>query len=229
MTDLQTAAEVIEQQLALANNLALQIDAAAHSGLVVEDGVSSVANVTDQMVLDYNNAIEAVKTASYLTAKDVLQLEHQQAIVNMNVAIDDLVAATAVLQTVSSVADMAANANTTQDQLQVQQALATTDMSIDQLDVDNYNTALANVESYAQKAGAFLAASNDTSITGAIDNFAQQSNVAVSSYTAVDYAQSIDQFVITFDSANGYLSFTGNFAEETITSADIYAQVGYGG
>lgn len=229
MTDLQNAAKVIEQQLALANSLAWTIDSAAHGGQIVSDGTTDVANITDQMVIDYNNAIEAVKSASYLTAQDVLKLEHDQAITNMHVAIDDLVAATAVLQTVSTVADMAADANTTQDQLQVQQALTTTDMSIDQADVDNYNTALANVESYAQEAGAFLAASMDSSITGAIDSFAQQNNVAVASYSAVSYTQSMDKFIIAFDAAGGYLEFNGNMADETLTAEDVYAQVGYVG
>ena len=228
MQDLQAAAEVIESQLALANNLAWSIDMSAHNGQIVESGTIDAATIDQQMVTAYNNAINNVLNTSYLTAADILADEHQNAINNMHTAIDDLVAATAVLQTVSAVADMAESANTTQDQLQVQAALATTDMSIDQSDVDNYNTALSDVETYAQQAGAFLAASNNSDITATIDSYAASNNVAVASYTAVSYTQSIDTFIIEFGT-DAYIQFTGTFTSNTKSAEEIYGSVGYSG
>ena len=228
MTDLANAAQAIDEQLALANSLAWQIDGAAHSGQIVSDGTIDVGLISDQMALDYNNAYQAVLDASYLTASDVLELEAQNAIVGMHTAIDDLVAATSVLATVSTVADMAASANTTQEQLQAQQALSVTDMTVDQADVDNFNNAAAAVQTYAQAAAAYTSAARNTNITSAIDSYASANNVAVASYTAVSYTQSIDQFVIEFGT-QAYLEFNGAFAAQTKTTDEIWQNVGYTG
>lgn len=228
MTDLQSAAEVIEAQLSLANQLAGNLHSYGHSTMVVEDGVTDAALIDQQMVNAYNGAIDTVLTTSYLTARDVLLDQHNTAIDNLHTAINDLVSATSVLATVSTVADMAASADTTQEQLQVQAALATTDMSISTADVDNYNTALSDVNAYATQAGAFLSAANNTNMTSAIDNFAATSGVAVAAYTAVSYTQNIDQMIITWD-ANTYMSFSGYNTGNTITADEIYQNVGYYG
>lgn len=228
MTDLRAAAEAISAQLDLANNLAWAIDGSAHNGQIVSGGTVDPALIDQQMVDAYNNAIDTVLNTSYLTASDVFMSEHNTAINNMHAAINDLVNATAVLATVATVADMAANANTTQDQLQVQAALANTDMTISSADVANYNTALGAVESYAQQAGAFLAAANNSSITAAVDSYAAANNVAVASYTAISYTQSIDQFVIEFGT-QAYMEFNGAFTGVTKSAEDIWGQVGYTG
>ena len=226
MTDLAATANQIASQLALANSLASEINVAATSGLIVSDNTVNPAYITDQMVIDYNNAYQAVLDAQYLTAQDVLQLEASNALTNMSLAIDDLVAATAVLATVSTVADMAANANTTQEQLQAQAALSTTDMTVDQSTVDDYNTALGAIESYAQQAGAFLSAAADTNITSAVDSYAAANNVAVASYTAVSYAQNIDQLIFQFGNS-AYLQFNGAFTDQTLTTTEVWGNVGY--
>lgn len=229
MVDLKTAAEAIEAQLSLANQLSGSLHAYGHSTWVVEDGVTDAAMIDQTMVNAYNAAIDNVLATSYLSAADVLLDQHNLAITSLHTAIDDLVTATSVLATVSVVADMAASADTTQEQLQVQAALATTDMSISQADVDTYNTALVNVNTYATQAGAFLAAANNTSITGAIDSFAASNNMAVASYTAVTYTQNIDQMIIMWD-AGLSMSFSGYNAGNTITAEEIYSQAGfYGG
>jgi len=164
-----------------------------------------------------------------LTAQDVLLDQHDLAIDNMHTAIDNLVEATAVLQTVATVADMAADATTTDDQLQVQAVLSTTDMSIQQEDVDNFNDALTDVQTFAQQAGAFLAAANDTGMTDQIDNFAAQNNIAMSSYTAVSYVQDVDELMISFADNNSYIAFQGYMTGNTKTADEIYDAIGYYG
>lgn len=228
MTDLAAAASQIEAQLNLATSLSNSIHGYGHSTNIVETGVADPALIDQQMLASYNNAIDAVLNASYLTAQDVFMEQHNTAIDNLHSAMDDLVAATAVLATVSAVADMAANADTTQEQLQVQAALATTDMTITQAEVDNFNSALGAVENYAQQAGAFLAAASNGNVTAAVDNFAAANNVAVASYTAITYTQSVDQFVIEFGTA-AYMEFNGAFASNMVSATDIWGQVGYGG
>lgn len=228
MDDLKAAAEAINAQLQLTNNLAWAVDSAAHQGQVVSDGTIEAGAISGQLVTDYNTAYQTVLDTAYLTAADVLNNAANTAIDDMHTAINDLVSATAVLATVATVAEMATDANTTQEQLQVQQALATTDMTIEQADVDNFNAAAAAVQDYAQAAAAFTSAAQDSNITGAIDNYAAANNVAVASYTAVSYTQNVDKFLIEFGTS-AYLEFNGSFADSTLTTTDIWGNVGYTG
>lgn len=226
MVDLKTAAEAIEAQLALANNLAGSLHNYGHSTWVVEDGVVDPALIDQAMVSAYNDAITNVLSTSYLTAADVLLDQHSTAINNLHTAIDNLVVATSVLATVSVVADMAASADTTQEQLQIKAALATTDMTITQAEVSDFNNALVSVNTYATQAGAFLSAANNTSITGAIDSFASTNNATVAAYTAISYTQNIDQMIIMWE-GNLSMSFSGYNIDNTISAETIYSQAGY--
>lgn len=229
MSDLHSAAQAIELQLQLANNLAWEIDMNAHMGFIAEDGTENAAFINEQMVSAYNGALANVRNASYLTASDILAQEHNVAIDNMHNAIDNLVEATSVLQTVSAVADMAESATTTDDMMEVQQAVTITDMSIDQQDVDNFNNAITDVQTFAQQAGAFLAASENTNITSQLDSFVSQNNIAMSSYTAVSYVQSVDKLMIAFDQSNSYISFHGYMTGNTKTAQEIYEAINYNG
>lgn len=228
MTELKAAAQRIEAQLSLASDLSGSLHNYGHSTYVVADGVTDAAMIDAAMQDAYNSAINNVLSASYLNAQDVLQEQHVAAIDNLHTAISDLTSATAVLATVSTVANMAADADTTQEQMQVQQALATTDMTITTAEVDDFNTALADVNTYATQAGAFLAAASNSEITGAIDSFAQTSGRAVASYTAVTYQQDIDRMLITWDT-NSYMSFQGYNTNNTLTAESIYTDIGYYG
>lgn len=228
MTNLAAAANAIAEQLALGNSLTDVLHNYGHSTTIVADGTTDPGLIDQSLVDAYNAAINDVLNTSYLTAQDVFIQEHQEAINNLHQSIDTLVEATAVLATVVAVADMAESANTTQDQLQVQAALASTDMSISQADVDTYNNALGAVESYAQQAAAFLSAASNPNITAAVDNYAAANGVAVASYTAITYTQSIDQFVVEFGT-QGYLEFNGAFTANMKDASDVWGQVGYGG
>lgn len=226
MVDLAAAANQIKTQISLATSLSNTIHMYGHSTGIVETGTTDPALIDQQMLASYNNAIDAVLNASYLTAQDVFMEQHNVAIDGLHTAMDDLVAAATVLATVSTVADMAESADTTQEQMQVQAALATTDMTITQAEVDNFNSALGAVENYAQQAGAFLAAASNSNVTAAVDNYASANGVAVASYTAITYTQSIDKFVIEFGTA-AYLEFNGAFASNMIGAEDIWGQVNY--
>lgn len=144
---------------------------------------------------------------------------------NLDLAVDDLVAATAVLMEVQAVANMAANADTVQEQLVVQAALETTDMTISSADVSAYNTALGAVQSYARDAGAFLAASRNSSMTGTVDAYA--ANTGTSLYGAnVAYSATADIINISAGSAFG-LGFQGFLSSNVVTLEEVYA-AGYG-
>jgi len=236
MLELQRTASAINEQLKLSRERYTAVDRVAQQGYIIEDGVMTEAMISTMMVNQYNLAIDNVLSTTYnppIGAAKVFEEASQQAIVKMKYAIDDLVMATEVLATVSAVAEMAAQADTQTERIEVQETLSTTDMSVDQQDVDNYNTAVKNVETYAQEAGAFLAASNSVDLTGAIDNFAAQNNILVSEYSALVYVQSQDVFAIEWfygqeGSQEDYaIAVMGGFYDNVMTAEDLYAQKEY--
>ena len=83
-----------------------------------------------------------------------------------------------------------------------------------------------NVETFSQQAGAFLSAAQDTSITSAVDSYSAQNNIAVASYSAIQYTQDIDTFVISYNN-NLYMSFQGAFTDKMVTADELYANTSY--
>jgi hypothetical protein len=145
--------------------------------------------------------------------------------VNLDSAVDNLVAATAVLMEVQAVANMAANADTVQEQMAVQAVLTNNDMTVSAADVSNYNSALGAVQTYARDAGAFLAASRNATMTGSVDNYA--ANTGASLYGAtVAYSATAD--IINVSMGQVYsIGLQGLLGADTVTLADVYA-AGYG-
>ena len=155
----------------------------------------------------------------------LFQDKHDAAMVNLESAVDNLVAATAVLMEVQAVANMAANADTITEQLAVQAVLSNNDMTISAADVSNYNNALGAVQSYARDAGAFLAASRNTSMTGTADAYAANANVSL--YGAnVAYNANADFLNIGAGNAFG-IGFGGFLHDDMVTLDQVYA-AGYG-
>ena len=172
---------------------------------------------------------------TYYTTQMLLDDQATVALTNLDTAIDALVDATATFATVGAVADMAAEASagTVDDQLQAQAALEATDMTITDADVQEFNEAVADVEKYAQEAAGFLAASTNTQITDATDQWAASNNVSVASYTSVTYDATTDMLFMEFVNANGAYMSAGfqNYLQGDFKSVDdIYnAGIAYGG
>lgn len=195
----------------------------ATTGGVIEDGAMDSAFITQAMMDDYNAAIDGVINANYATAQTIFMDAHEAAMVNLNASVDQLVSATTVLSSVTAVAEMAATADTTQEQVALQNVLASDPgLQVTQVEVDNFNNAVEAVGAYAREAGAFLAAANNSSLTAAVDNFAASNNVAVGAYTAITFHQTMDQYIITWGDAGfmgGWQGYnTGNIKD----AADLY-------
>lgn len=225
MTALQGSAQAILDQLAASQDLTVGAVYSAGQGDIIATGVMQDAAISAQMVTAYNGAIDDVLDATYYNAEMLFEDQHEVAMANLDLAVDDLVAATAVLMEVQAIANMAANADTVQEQLVVQAALETTDMTISSADVSAYNTALGAVQTYARDAGAFLAASRNASLTGAADSYAANSSTSL--YGAnVAYSATADIINISAGSAFG-IGFQGFLASNVVTLEEVYA-AGYG-
>jgi hypothetical protein len=225
MTNLQGSAQSILDQLSAAQSLSVGAVYSAGQGDIIAAGVMGDATITEQMRQDYNSDIQGVIDATYYSAEMLFQDQHDAAMVNLDSAVDNLVAATAVLMEVQAVANMAAQADTIPEQLAMQAVLNNNDMTISAADVSNYNTALGAVQTYARDAGAFLAASRNSSLTGATDSFAANSSTSLYGAT-VAYSATADIINISAGNAFG-VGFQGFLSSNVVNLADVYA-AGYG-
>lgn len=225
ITNLQGSAQAILDQLAASQDLTAGAVYSAGQGDILAPGVMQDAAITEQMRLDYNSDIQGVIDATYYNAEMLFQDKYDATMVNLDTAVDNLVAATAVLMEVQAVANMAAQADTVQEQLAFQAVLTNNDMTISAADVSSYNTALGAVQTYARDAGAFLAASRNASMTSTVDSYA--ANTGTSLYGAtVAYSATAD--IMNISAANAFgIGFQGFLGSNTVTLEEVYA-AGYG-
>jgi len=220
---LEATARAIQSQLQLSNTLSLGAMSYATTGGVIEGGALDSAQITQQMMDDYNAAIDAVVNSTYATAQTVFMDAHNAAMVSLNTSVDQLVSATTVLSSAGFVADLAANADTTQEQIALQNVLISDpSLQVTQIEVDNFNQSLDAVGAYAREAGAFLAAASNSSLTSAVDSFAASNNVAVGAYTAITFHQTMDQYIITWGDAGFAAGWSGYNTGNIKDVNDIY-------
>jgi hypothetical protein len=225
MTSLQGSAQTILNKLSAAQGLTAGAVYSAGQGDILNPGIMQTASITEEMRLDYNSDIQGVIDATYYSAEMLFQDQHGAAMANLDTAVDNLVAATAVLMEVQAVANMAANADTVTEQLAVQAVLTNNDMTVTAADVSNYNSALGAVQSYAREAGAFLAASRNASMTSTVDSYAANSGTSLYGAT-VAYSATVD--IINVSAANAFgLGFQGMLQNNMVSLEDVYA-AGYG-
>ncbi len=225
MTNLQGSAQAILDQLTASQSLTAGAIYSASNGDILAPGVMQDAAITEQMRLDYNSDVQGVIDATYYNAEMLFQDQYTATMVNLDSAVDNLVAATAVLAEVQAVANMAANADTVTEQMAVQAVLSNNDMTITAADVSNYNNALGAVQSYARDAGAFLAASRNSTMTGTVDAYASNSGASLYGAT-VTYSATADILNISGADAFG-IGLQGLLQANTVSVEDVYA-AGYG-
>jgi len=220
-------------QVSLSRTLATGASYYAARGGIAPDGSVTRAQLSATMASAYNAAIANVQSATYYNTANLLEDSAAVSLDNLSVAVDSLVAATVTFAAVSAVSQMASEADTVSERQDLQDTLNTTDMTITDADVSEYNTALAEVETYAQEAAGFLAASRNTTFTSVTDDWAGRNNVRVDQRATATYTAANDRLVMSFMRSEGrrvYLSM-GNFLQADFqTVEDIYeAGIAYGG
>ena len=220
-------------QVNLSRTLATGASYYAGVGGIAPDGSVTQAQLNTAIVDAYNDAYNTVLSTTYYDTSTLLVDQHDIAMENLSTSVDALVDATLTFATVGAVAEMAAEASggTPEDQMEVQDILATNDMTITEGDVEEYNTAVADVEKYAQEAAGFLAASTDTRITDTTDNWAANNNVSVATYTNVTYDATTDLLFMEFaNQTYTSISFQGYLQGSFKSAEDIYnTGIAYGG
>lgn len=232
MTDLSISGQTIQDQLNKSAILSAGAGYYASVGGIIESGTMTQAQLDQAMVDSYNAALNAVLTTEYFNSQMLLEQQSEATMVQLSAAIDNLTEAASVLAVAGVVADMAAAVTTAEDAMQVQAAVSILDADLTQQDVDNYNSALGTVETLAQAAAGFLAASRDSSVTGAIDSYAASNNISMASYSSVTFnvnQQNIDFLTVTFAGGFG-IGFMGDLQTEIKTADEVWtAGTTYGG
>ena len=217
---------VIDNRLQLSIQLGVGATGYAEVGGVIVDGSLDDGHISSTMLTAYLDAVDQVMQHDYATATSAEQLfvqEHVAAMNNLALAVDTLVDATDVLMTATSVAEVAMEADTAPEQEALQDMLATDEYSIDAAEVATYNQALDSVEGYAQQAGAFMAAANNTELTASIDSYATQNNFVVGNYTAITYTQNVDEFVINWDDDGFGSGWQGYLSEDMVSASELFS------
>ena len=197
---------------------------AALGGVIVDDAMNDGV-ITQSELDDYLAAHALVLGHDYETATTAQQLftqEYQASMNDLDAAIDLLADASAEILTATGIMETAASADTSPEQTALQGMMGTDEYSIDQAEVDAYNQAVAQVESYAQQAGAFMAAANNADLTASIDSYAQVNNFVVGNYTTITYTQNIDEFVINWDDDGFGSGWQGYLTDDMVSATELF-------
>jgi hypothetical protein len=228
ITELKGTIDLMNNRLLASGQLVNGSVGYATVGKVIIDDALEGAKITDAQYLAYKAALDKVVEHDYATATDAKQLftqEHTAAMNQLTLAVDLLTSATSVLATATSVSAIAAEADTKPEQVALQGMLATDEYTIQASEVATYNNSVEQVEKYAQQAGAFMAAANNTELTASIDTYTAQNNLVAGNYTAVTYTQAVDEFVITW--ADAGTGWSGYLTGDMKNADDIYGANAY--
>ena len=197
---------------------------AALGGVIVDDAFND-ALITQDEFDNYVEAHDLVMNHDYSTATTAQELftqEYQGAMNSLGEAIDLLTDASTEVLTATGIMAAAAEADTAPEQAALQGFMGQDEYSIDQAEVDAYNQAVAQVEQYAQQAGAFMAAANNADLTASIDSYAQVNNFVVGNYTTITYTQNIDEFVINWDDDGFGSGWQGYLTDDMVSATELF-------
>lgn len=182
------------------------LQAYAPLGGIAPTGTVDQGKISYNQSKAYNDALVAVQNATYTYdpgAQEYFDNQAQQAMNEVNAAVDAYVQAAQVVIEVATVNEMAQDAQEAGDErgaMALQEYIEANDVVLSDAEVDFYNESLDNVESAAQTAAAYFAVANDEELVATADEMAYDIRVT--------YAESATSF---FDVATSavWVSFDG--------------------
>ena len=134
ISDLISSIQVIENQLELSITLTNGAVGYATIGGVTEDDAMNGALISEAMLLAYQDAVAAVLAADYNTAQNAQELfmqQHEGAMANLTLAVDNLVDASFVINQALAVQELAVVADTRPEQAALQGMLTDSTYTIE--------------------------------------------------------------------------------------------------
>lgn len=191
----------------------------AATGGIAEPGAVVQYQITQDQLDAYNGALQEVRDAVYYNTRMLFEDKHEEAMINLASAVDVFSVAAQEIAKVDAVAEVASTADTAEEQVAMQNFIATSDVELTQQEVVAYNDSLADIETHSQEAAAFLRAANSTFITDTGDQHAQDFNVSSINATAT-YTATNDTLALIW-AVDQQISFHGFFSNDFKSSADV--------
>lgn len=176
-------------------------------------------HLTNDQATAYNDALFAMTSANTtMTAQEYFTQQSDQALDQLSTAVDNYVQASSQIIEAVVVNNMASNAETAEQVVEVQTYIESNDLAITEQSVAGYNDALDSLQQAAQTAAAFVAVANDQTLLD--DAQEQMDDLGQSFYFAetVFYSQNAVTVDLTGGSigldVSGYLKL----AEDVLTA-----------
>lgn len=194
----------------------------ASQGKIAPTGTVQGGKISYNQSDAYNQALTAVQNAVYTYnpgAQEYFDNQADQAMNEVNTAIDTFVEASqAVIEVVvvNQMAEDAQNAGDERGAMALQEYIEANDVVLADAEVDFYNESLENVESAAQVAAAYFAVANDEDLVAAADDMAYDIRVT--------YQEAATSF---FDAATQavWVSFDGGETIQGLTLGGYFVTV----
>jgi hypothetical protein len=177
----------------------------ASQGKIAPTGTTEGGKISYNQSDAYNQALTAVQNAVYTYnpgAQEYFDNQADQAMNEVNTAIDTFVEASQAVIEVVVVNQMAQDAQEAGDErgaMALQEYIEANDVVLADAEVDFYNESLENVESAAQVAAAYFAVANDEDLVAAADEMAYDIRVTYQEAATSFFDAATQAVWISFD------------------------------
>lgn len=202
------------------------LQAYAPLGGIAPTGTVQSGKISYDQSKAYNDALAAVQNTTYTYdpgAQEYLDNQAQTAMNEVNAAVDTYVEAAQAVIEVSTVNEMAQDAQESGDDrgaMALQEYISANDVVLEDAEVDFYNESLDNVESAAQVAAAYFAVANDAEMVDQANQSAYDMRVTYAEIDASYFDVSTGQMNLVFTDFSVTFALDGYFKIE----ADILTQ-----
>lgn len=205
---------------------------AGYTGVGISAGqLSGNYYISAAQVDSYNTSLQMmVNYMPYGNVEAMLEQQAADALQEMEQAIDQFTDVVVDMLEVVEVNELAENASDPDSQAEVQEYIATNDLSVSQEDADSYNSSLDAIEASASAAGAYLAtAANPEAVAYLMQNAQDQNTTVEQNSLAYSSAnQAIEMTWLTSgDVSSVYLNGQGSFGLDIYSSEAAILATGY--
>ena len=162
-------------------------------------------HITEEQATAYNAAVNAVQNATYSYdpgADQYFQDQADQAMDTVSEMIDTYVQAAQQIIMVAEVnerAQAAQNASDEREAMALQEFMAANDVTLQDEEIEAYNTALDNTESAIQTAAAYMAVANDETLLDQANEMAQDLSVTYAEAASSFFDVATEAVWVSFD------------------------------
>ena len=174
---------------------------AAASGNIVVPGTYTAGQIDQIVVSTYNQALIDVVNANYYTAADFYEDQFENSMEELSATIEVFSEAATEISKVAAVVEIAANADTAEEKVDMQNFIRSSDVEVDAQTVAVFNESIEMIETFSQNAAVFKNASVDISVLSTTDTITIDTLSNLTRSTAF-YIAETDLLAVFLDTQN---------------------------